>query len=940
MKKLLSLGLALLMLLAAAPAGAAEAVSSPQPEDGAAAAAGGYADYLQKNAGTVLGGEAIVIDAAAFADAVIASPSEDDGPGVAWGDGGATLTYAVQLPAARRYAVYLEYETLADNLYFELGIALNGAVPFTGADSLRLEIPWRYDTDFESDSRGNHLMPAAQAVRDAHTAPLRDTEGRFDDPYLFYFPAGDSQLTITALTGGLRLKRILLRNEEEPPSYEAYRAARKNLEDGAAALSLKLDAEKPLVVSDSSITPNYERGSAATDPADPSRMLLNTIGGDSWQSPGQWITYGVDVGESGWYRVYLRARQNISSGMTVKRALLVDDRLPFQEAAELEIPFSVQWDMYALGGEQPLEIYLEKGEHTLTLLVVSREYGEITNAVLEAVYGLNSLYRDIISITGTDPDVYQDYNLAEKLPDLTERLQGAEAALSAQLKRMEEMGKKGSQTAALEDLIVQLRDFLKKTDAIPKAVEFFRSNISAVSSWVLNLCSQPLEMDYLVLCGREVPAPQKGGSLLSSVWYFLRSVAASFVNDYDMIGDVYAKEESITVWISAATGVAGRDQAQAIKQLTDERFTREYGIPVNVSTVKAGLIESMMAGVGPDVALFVGYTDPVNLAARGAVWNLAAFDGFSEAEQRFYPSAVTPFRYKGGVYALPLTQKFPMLFYRTDIFAELSLEPPATWEEFLAAIPVIQGRNMNVGLPDIFATLLVQKGGSYYNDDFSATRFDTVEAAEAFAQWCAYYADYGLPLSYDFYNRFRTGEMPMAVADYTVYLQLYAAAPEIKGFWDMVPVPGTVGEDGAVNDAVVGYGADCAIILGSSEKPESAWKFLDWFTSDDIQAAYGNLIEARLGTIGRYPTANKRAFQLLPVNAQLRGRIQEQWEKVMEVPQIPASYYVGRNLTNAYRRVIYNHENPRQTLHVYNNTINREIARKNAEIDRFTEKEG
>lgn len=82
MKKLLSLGLALLMLLAAAPAGAAEAAPSPQTEDGAAAAAGGYADYLRENAGTALGGEAIVIDAAAFADAVIASPAGDDGP--AW----------------------------------------------------------------------------------------------------------------------------------------------------------------------------------------------------------------------------------------------------------------------------------------------------------------------------------------------------------------------------------------------------------------------------------------------------------------------------------------------------------------------------------------------------------------------------------------------------------------------------------------------------------------------------------------------------------------------------------------------------------------------------------------------------------------------------------------------------------------------------------------
>ena len=252
-----------------------------------------------------------------------------------------------------------------------------------------------------------------------------------------------------------------------------------------------------------------------------------------------------------------------------------------------------------------------------------------------------------------------------------------------------------------------------------------------------------------------------------------------------------------------------------------------------------------------------------------------------------------------------------------------------------AACPRVVTFSQKFPSADVYGSQVRKEGFAW-----SRQGIDTVEAAEAFAQWCAYYADYGLPLSYDFYNRFRTGEMPMAVADYTVYLQLYAAAPEIKGFWDMVPVPGTVGEDGAVNDAVVGYGADCAIILGSSEKPESAWKFLDWFTSDDIQAAYGNLIEARLGTIGRYPTANKRAFQLLPVNAQLRGRIQEQWEKVMEVPQIPASYYVGRNLTNAYRRVIYYHENPRQTLHVYNNTINREIARKNAEIDRFTEKEG
>ena len=39
-----------------------------------------------------------------------------------------------------------------------------------------------------------------------------------------------------------------------------------------------------------------------------------------------------------------------------------------------------------------------------------------------------------------------------------------------------------------------------------------------------------------------------------------------------------------------------------------------------------------------------------------------------------------PYIYEGGVYAVPETQNFDMLFYRTDVFAELGLTPPETWE--------------------------------------------------------------------------------------------------------------------------------------------------------------------------------------------------------------------------------------------------------------------
>ena len=43
----------------------------------------------------------------------------------------------------------------------------------------------------------------------------------------------------------------------------------------------------------------------------------------------------------------------------------------------------------------------------------------------------------------------------------------------------------------------------------------------------------------------------------------------------------------------------------------------------------------------------------------------------------------------------------------------------------------------------------------------------------------------------DFPNRFRTGEMPIGIVDYTTYNMLTVMAPEIKGLWDFTMVPGS-----------------------------------------------------------------------------------------------------------------------------------------------------
>ena len=83
-----------------------------------------------------------------------------------------------------------------------------------------------------------------------------------------------------------------------------------------------------------------------------------------------------------------------------------------------------------------------------------------------------------------------------------------------------------------------------------------------------------------------------------------------------------------------------------------------------------------------------------------------------------------------------------------------------------------------------------------------------------------------------------------------------------------------------------------------------------------------------MGTLGRFDTANREALKQLSWTASELEMILDQMEAQVEIPIIPASYAVTRNLTNAFRTVVNEAENPRDTLMWYNKDINAEIVRK------------
>jgi multiple sugar transport system substrate-binding protein len=51
--------------------------------------------------------------------------------------------------------------------------------------------------------------------------------------------------------------------------------------------------------------------------------------------------------------------------------------------------------------------------------------------------------------------------------------------------------------------------------------------------------------------------------------------------------------------------------------------------------------------------------------------------------------------YNGSIYVVPLDGDFHMIYYRTDLFEEADIEPPATWEAYLEAAAHFNGTDLN-----------------------------------------------------------------------------------------------------------------------------------------------------------------------------------------------------------------------------------------------------
>ena len=889
-----------------------------------------------------------------------------------------SASWTITVPEDGLYAMEILYnyfgsdDERAKAADIERTLRINKEVPFTELRNLIFTKKWvdivddsMIETDkvgnitdikYDKDTSDNERRPAKELAPEWTEYTVCDPTGNYNGEFYFFLKKGENVITLEAQKEYMYVASITLRARETLPTYQEYLDYHKNLGHSAASATsaVRLEAEFYSATSSRTIYGQNDRSSAITSPQHPSYSWINDVGGRNgsynWASVGQWIEWSFKVPESGMYTISTRFLQDAVEGLFVSRRIYIDGEVPFEEANNLQFLFDDAWQGGTLGdGEHEFEFYFEAGKtHTFRLEVNFGNLGEIVAELRDCVTRVNAIYIKILAISGSSPDPYMDYTYYKRIPEEIAEMGTISKRLYKVSEQMKEIsdGESSSSTAAVENVARVLEKMAADSERqIAKNFSQLKSYIGNLGTWINNISQQALILDYFKIQPAGGDVPKGEGNFFQNAWYEIQMFFYSFIRDNSSFGAAEGFEgTTVDVWTTVS-----REYTQIIRTIIDQEFAKvRPDIAINLKLVTAGtLLPATLSGVGPDVMMDVTSSDCINYAVRGAVLDLSGYKGFDEVQNYFHESSWVPFTVALGssegdiaVYGIPEKQSFNVMFYRKDIFADLGLSVPNTWDEFNAIMPILVSQNYDVGMSHdigIFNTFIYQNGGALYSNAGTTISFDEDVTLDAFTQLCHFFTTYNFPLKFDAANRFRSGEMPMFIGDYiTYYNQFTVFAPELKGLWGFTTVPGTVQEDGTVNKSIVTTMNSIVIMMDAADrgKDQAGFDFIKWWMSGDIQGMYANELVALLGPAGKYATANREAFADMSWTANELKEIENQIKNLKGVPEMPGSYIIARNVEFAFLKVYNNDIVPSEALQDYTNAVNAEFARKREELKR------
>ncbi|MFD4591696.1 ABC transporter substrate-binding protein [Streptomyces rubiginosohelvolus] len=263
----------------------------------------------------------------------------------------------------------------------------------------------------------------------------------------------------------------------------------------------------------------------------------------------------------------------------------------------------------------------------------------------------------------------------------------------------------------------------------------------------------------------------------------------------------------------------------------------------------AGTYQNMSNALKADKAPDLGQIEYDSLASfrlKGGLRDIAKCDGVSDARVKFvdWTWAQVDFGAGGedGVWAVPQDTGPMALFYRKDIFDQLGLAAPTTWEEYEAAARKIKAAKKGQYIthfsqtdPNWFTGLLWQNKASMFErsgDSWKVT-VDRPESRRVADYWQRLIDDKLVAtdlqgFSPALYKSWNDGEVVSWISAAWGYSTIRDNAKSTSGKWAVAPMPQwEKGGQQAGN-----WGGSTTAVLAGSEHPAEAAKFALWLNTD------------------------------------------------------------------------------------------------------------
>ncbi len=314
--------------------------------------------------------------------------------------------------------------------------------------------------------------------------------------------------------------------------------------------------------------------------------------------------------------------------------------------------------------------------------------------------------------------------------------------------------------------------------------------------------------------------------------------------------------------------------------------------PTNPPDYNATLQSQFESGTAPDLMYVRSFTTGRGLYDQGFLADLTALPGMQENFSEGSRSAWTT--EDGVTYAVPLIAVSHGIYYNIDLFNELGIAVPTTWEELMTAAQAVKDAGyipfanasgepwtiaeivfMNLA-PDFIGgregRLAYLNGERCFNDEHVVAAFQAVGDLGPFVP-----EDNGAITYYDSQQLFLLGQAAMWFGGSWDIPVFEAAEADFE--WSVFATPAPAGQDQYVTfhtDAGMGMNA-------KTEHPEEAQEFLAWVAGPEFATLLANKLPGFFPLQNEAPTIdNAHAAAFIALNEGRGQDVRWAWEGLLD----------------------------------------------------------